>query len=150
MLDRKTVLVFALRQSAVVFSFSAIAIALNSCSQRVDNLARLTMNQCDPAVIRHAAMPLLSGYKYTNNLAGFVVPFDKVPKTIKSMPIFSKDPDLIITWWVATNDDALAFVNGSGFGHWGIVVCQNENSREFDGWAGYTYWTNGIYFYNGQ
>jgi hypothetical protein len=143
-------LISSYRHAMAATLLSVMVISLNSCSRPRGNLTQQTMDECNPAAVRQAAIPLLSKYKNTNNLAGFVVPFDQIPMAIKSMPIFSNAPNLIITWWVTTNNDSLAFVNGSGFGHWGVVVCQNENSREFDGWTGYTYWTNGIYFYNGN
>jgi hypothetical protein len=54
-----------------------------------------------------------------------------------------------VTVWADTNSNALLFVAGSGFGHWGIAVCRNDNGREFDKAPSYTYWMKGIHFYNG-
>jgi hypothetical protein len=80
------------------------------------------------------------------------VPFEEIPAEIKLLPLFSQIPQnqlYIVTVWADTNSNALLFVAGSGFGHWGIAVCRNDNGREFDKAPSYTYWMKGIHFYNG-
>lgn len=126
----------------------SIMIALCGC-QRQDKLINETASHYKPSDVRKLVTPLFSKYSYPG-LAGSIVSDSDISRGIRSLPIFSESPDFIETTWVTTNSDGLAFLNGSGFGHWGIVVCQNDKSREFDGWPGYRYWGDGIYFYNGN
>lgn len=102
--------------------------------------------------IRNAVMPLFSKYKYpTNGYYGeTIIPINEVPKEIKLLPLFAKDPEHINVWWPDKNDDAFLFATGGGLGHWGILVCKNEDDRQFDKEPGYTYWEKGVYLYYGD
>ena len=114
----------------------------------------MTKEHASADIIRKAALPLFAKHHY-NPLSqdDTVVPFKEIPEEIKSLPVFSKIPQnnlFILTAWAGANHDALLFVAGSGFGHWGIAVCKNENDRQFDKTPSYTYWKKGVYFYNGH
>ena len=136
------------------FSWMMISVwMLSGCHSRQDTLFKATKEHASSDEIRKAALPLFSKYHYNSiNQNDMVVPFKEIPKEIKSLPVFSKIPQnnlFILTAWAGTNDSALLFVAGSGFGHWGIAVCKDENDREFDKSPSYTYWKNGVYFYDG-
>jgi hypothetical protein len=126
----------------------AIMTTITGC-QPQKKLIDETAAHYNPSDIRKLVAPLFPKYSYTG-IGGLVVSNSDMPKGIRALPLFSESPDLIETFWATSNGDGLAFLNGSGFGHWGIVVCRKESSREFDGWPGYKYWGDGIYFYNGH
>ena len=126
---------------------------LSGCHSRQDALFEATKERASADDIRTAALPLFSKYHYSSDNQGMVVPFNEIPESIKSLPVFSTIPKnnlFILTAWTGANDTALLFVAGSGFGHWGIAVCKNKNDRQFDKSPSYTYWKKGIYFYNGS
>jgi hypothetical protein len=64
--------------------------------------------------------------------------------------MFPKGEVVIMTVWVGANRDALLFVTGSGFGHWGLLVCKDPKDRQFGKKSAYSYWQDGIYFYHGN
>ena len=97
--------------------------------------------------VRDAVLPLLS----TNAIN----PADKtnqLPRRITELPFFVQQPNDVAVWAVGSPGGerrGLAFVTGSGFGHWGIVVCPFENGTE----AANTLhgkvipWEDGVFFF---
>jgi hypothetical protein len=137
----------------VVFLISIILGVLGCSRQRAS--FKDTEKNCHSADIRNVVLPLFSKYKYPSeeNGTGNVMPFSEVPKEIKSLPVFSTLPAeerLVMTAWAGTNGNALMFVAGSGFGHWGLLVCKDPKDRQFDNMPAFSYWENGIYFYDGD
>jgi hypothetical protein len=102
------------------------------------------------ADIRAAVMPLY--VKYNSPAAGHeMIPYEEIPKVIFSLPFFvSGEPtNYILAYACETN--ALMFATGSGFGHWGIIVCKDANDKSVANGYGneVTLWGDGVYFYRG-
>jgi len=118
-----------------------------------------TMKEYRISEIKAAAIPLFAKYKYTEygytNGNDKLIPYDEIPKVISSLPFFvSGEPtNYIIASALDTN--TIIFMTGSGFGHWGIIVCKDEQNKRVvkaakrDG-DELTLWGNGVYFYRGN
>jgi len=94
--------------------------------------------------IRAAVLPMFSEDPASTN---------PLPRALVSLPIFSDDPTNIVTGYPLGNTNILAFTIGSGFGHWGIVVCRYEKDAEqllqdAREKSRLTPWADGIYFYS--
>jgi hypothetical protein len=97
--------------------------------------------------IRDAVLPL-----FTTNAANSVITSNGVPRQITDLPLFSGEGTHIAIWTVGDlhgERRGLAFVTGSGFGHWGIVVCPfadaQETARTLHGRV--VPWENGVFFF---
>lgn len=78
--------------------------------------------------VRDAVMPLLS-----TNASNRPDKTNQLPRQVAELPFFVQQPNDIAVWAVGSPGGerrGLAFVTGSGFGHWGIVVCPFENGTE--------------------
>ena len=76
-----------------------------------------------------------------------------LPKELTSLPIFADEPKGIVESYPLGNTNILSFVIGSGFGHWGVVVCRSEQEQKQligDDWfkPRLTPWAEGVYFYS--
>jgi len=67
---------------------------------------------------------------------------------IRSLPVFSDDPDEINVFLDSTN--SLTLMIGSGFGHWGMVVIRPGSRETYDGNHITTSipWDDGVYFFS--
>jgi hypothetical protein len=137
----------------VVF-LALIALMSVSCDTRQEKFINATRQSANAELIRKAVVPLFNRYHYEDNIQHDTdFPTKAIPEEIKSLPLFTflpRDEVFILASWESTNGDALLFYSGSGFGHWGIAVCKDENDRQLDNTHGYTYWKSGIYFYDGN
>jgi hypothetical protein len=133
-----------------------LVVSLPGCSQPQDKLIKETLAQSDPAQVRAAVLPLFAKYHDKTDMNGYgqIIPDSDIPKEVKSLPLLqsliTNAPQYILDGWANTNRSALLFATGGGFGHWGIVVCLEENDREFDNVKSYKYWKDGIYIYEGE
>ena len=103
-----------------------------------------TKKQHSATDVRAAVLPLFSADRASTNA---------LPKELTSLPIFSDDPKGIVDSYPLGNTNVLSFVIGSGFGHWGIVVCRSEREQKQptgDDWfkPRLTPWAEGVYFYS--
>jgi hypothetical protein len=94
------------------------------------------------ADIRAAALPLLA--RKDGNA--------EIPKLISALPLFALNGSEISVGIVGDERDggpAIDFTTGSGFGHWGIIVCQSkESDRAARRLNGKIFpWEDGVYFY---
>jgi hypothetical protein len=58
---------------------------------------------------------------------------NKIPQEIAKLPLFAKEGSYIDTSLVGNKRGeprGIAFITGSGFGHWGIVICPFDDSQE--------------------
>ena len=113
-------------------------------NKHLQKLRKATTTQFKASEIRAAALPLFSQNGIFTNPA---------PTQISSLPIFSDAPTNIDTGFPLGNTNILSFHIGSGFGHWGLVVClQDQDSQQLtnDPWfkPRLTPWSDGIYFYS--
>lgn len=134
-----------------------LIVSLSGCDQPQDKLIKETLSKSDPAQVRAAVLPLFTKYQNIDadtNGSGQLIPESDIPNALKSLPIFDSlsinDPQYIINSWANDSRTALIFATGGGFGHWGIVVCHDENDREFDNISRDKYWKDGIYIYEGE
>lgn len=92
--------------------------------------------------IKAAVLPLL-----TNSAAAK----PSIPTEVRSLPLFAQDGSSIDTWAVsdAQGNRGLAFVTGSGFGHWGVVVCLSQDAEKAAKTLHGTImpWEDGVYFW---
>ncbi len=97
-----------------------------------------TKKQHRAADVRAAALPLL---------ALGDIHYGALPTEITSLPIFALSRENIDSWHITTN--ALIFTTGSGFGHWGIVVCRAGSEREATNslHAVVIPWDDGVFFW---
>jgi len=96
------------------------------------------------ADIKAAVLPMFSEVLTSTN---------PLPKAITALPIFSDEPKGIVTGNPLGNTNTLSFSIGSGFGHWGIVVCRYEKDQQQltnDAWfkPRLKLWEDGVYFYS--
>jgi len=78
--------------------------------------------------VRDAVLPLLS-----TNPTNRTDKSNQVPRQVAELPFFVQQTNDVAVWAVGSPSGerrGLAFVTGSGFGHWGIVVCPFENGTE--------------------
>jgi hypothetical protein len=124
-----------------------------SCGSSQEKFMNTTRQSANADSIRKAVAPLFLKYHYDcHSQADTDVPTKAIPEEIKSLPLFTflpKDEAPILASWASTNGNVLLFHTGGGFGHWGIAVCNDDNSHELDNTPSYTYWKKGIYFYDG-
>ena len=110
--------------------------------KRLHQLRDDTKRQCNPADIRAAVLPMFSQELSSTN---------RLPKEITSLPIFSDDPKGIDVGYPLGNTNILDFSIGSGFGHWGIIVCRgsaDEQQLTNDAWfrPRVKAWGSGVFF----
>jgi hypothetical protein len=103
-----------------------------------------TKKQHTASHIKAAVIPMFSEDRASTN---------RLPKDITLLPIFSDDPTNIVVVCPLGNTNILSFVIGSGFGHWGIVVCRDEKDAQQlleDAWhrPRLTSWADGVFFYS--
>jgi hypothetical protein len=111
-----------------------------------------TKDKCNAMEIRSAVLPLFKKYQlHTNSLDPFNIPSDELPSVVRSLPLFSEHPEQIVAWFSGSKNDVLMIETGSGFGHWGIAVCEDTGDRHLLKYHQYiTPWAVGIYFYRGD
>jgi hypothetical protein len=125
----------------IIFA-GAVLILISGCSKPrdFDQIFDSTKKQVQSAVVRQAALPLFS-------LADTNLTSNSLPKEITSLPLFAAAPRDIQCWHLTTN--ALIFMTGGGFGHWGLVVCQGdprpEDTKALHAFV--TPWSDGILFF---
>jgi hypothetical protein len=100
--------------------------------------------------VRSAVLPLFSSYQ-TNGLFPSSVS-NRIPRQIAELPLFAAKGSQNAVWAVGNTHgepQGLAFVTGSGFGHWGIVVCPFENGGQaMKSLHGKVIpWGDGVYFF---
>jgi hypothetical protein len=92
-------------------------------------------------------MPLIE--KYGHAKANTEIPASEIPEKLYSLPLFLGASRSEIMGFVSSKDE-LMFMVGSGFGHWGIVVCKDETSQIAKGMDVHRIklWGDGIFFYS--
>ena len=97
--------------------------------------------------IRGATIPLFNKFVYGDNQP---ILNNELPKEITTLPLFPEGPESVSAYWLVSDSNALMFVAGGGFGHWGIVVSRVDGDRQVVKLLGYrvTPWTNGVFFYS--
>ena len=77
------------------------------------------------------------------------IPLKEVPTIIKSLPIFEEGPQEIEASFSDDRKSGILFIVGSGFGHWGILICKNEIDQSIKERFGRRLipWEKGVYFY---
>jgi|SRR5579859_1639887 len=137
-----------------VVCLTLIVLMAVSCVSRQEKFIHATRQSANADSIRKAVAPLFDKYHYDDHSQHDTdVPLKAIPEEIKSLPLFTflpKGEAFVLASWEGTNSNALLFYSGSGFGHWGMAVCKDENDRQLDNTHGYTYWKMGIYFYDGE
>ena len=102
--------------------------------------------------IRAAVRPLFSKYRLSDH-KGFnfpmEIPTNEIPKEITSLPIFSEGLEYLSGGSINAHPNVLSFVTGGGFGHWGIVICEEPDPAKynFHGDKRFILWEDGVYFY---
>lgn len=111
-----------------------------------------TRNKYNPSDVRKVALPLFFEYKnHTNSVGDSIILLSDIPQEIKNLPLFSKNPNIVSAWSSMTDSNLLVFETGSGFGHWGIAICRDQNDVHLLKFPrNYTTWGDGIYFYRGE
>jgi hypothetical protein len=90
-----------------------------------------TRERCRASEVRSAVLPLFST-NLTNEVSSYSTSRG-IPREIAELPLFAAEGSEIVVWAVGNTWNeprGLAFVTGSGFGHWGIVVCPFENGEQ--------------------
>lgn len=80
------------------------------------------------------------------------MPLQVLPKEITALPVFPDGPREIYAFFVGgdqAEEMALVVWNGSGFGHWGIVICPSDKGKKaLESLKGTLVpWGDGVYFY---
>jgi hypothetical protein len=96
------------------------------------------------ADVRASVMPLFNKYGRRARLTE--IPCAEVPKPVYSLPLFLSGSADDIEAYVCDKDE-LMFMTGSGFGHWGILVCKDEMSEPVKD-VRYKTWGDGIFFFS--
>jgi hypothetical protein len=111
--------------------------------KKFEAMMEASKRQYSSSEVRTAVLPLFSTY-YDRT-----IPNNQLPKEITSLALFAEDPKYILSGPLGTNSDALIFMTGSGFGHWGIVIFRFEDDQRITEWHRKRLipWTNGIFFY---
>jgi len=94
-----------------------------------------------------AVMPLYAKYNHFDSDKD-EIPTNEIPKIIFSLPVFQgAPPEYIRAFALHTNE--LMFMTGSGFGHWGVIVCNDATNNDLAKAYGnrVTLWGDGVYFY---
>jgi len=135
---------FTLLLAAVAFLSIECGCGESSIEKALNKMMAETKSQSSAAEIRAAALPLFS-YGSSN-----AIPISALPREITSLPIFAPEgaSDMYVGR-VRGDSNALMFITGSGFGHWGMVVCQTEDDRKVRADFGKRLipWEHGVYFY---
>jgi hypothetical protein len=123
---------------------AALLAVLTGCGpppavQEFNQMVSATKDRHKASVIKAAVIPLLAANASTNVT---------VPAEVRSLPLFAQPGSTIDTWSVG-DPRGVAFVTGSGFGHWGVVVCPFKDgeraARTLHGTI--TPWEDGVYFW---
>jgi|ERR1035441_2377645 hypothetical protein len=124
-----------------IITVGALAILISGCKPNdFDQTFGDTKKRSQSTAVRQAALPLFS-------LADTNFTKSSLPKEITSLPLFAEDTEDIQCWHVTTN--ALIFMTGAGFKHWGLLVCK-ATPRPEDIKAAGDYrelWGDGIFFF---
>ncbi|MGA2749448.1 MAG: hypothetical protein ABSG59_11785 [Verrucomicrobiota bacterium] len=105
-----------------------------------------TKRQFKPADIQAALSPFFSAQAASNNFPKEISAL--LPDQIRSLPIFSDNPDGIMAFLDSSN--SLMMMVGSGFGHWGMVVIRPGSQETYDGnnLTASIPWGDGVYFFS--
>jgi len=134
----------SLMSAAVV---AAVLAVLTGCGppaavREFNQMVLATKDRHKASAIKAAVIPLLASTAPTNA---------PVPAEVRALPLFTQPGSTIDTWSVGDSDGnrGLAFVTGSGFGHWGVVVCPfKDGERAASTLHGtITPWEDGVYFW---
>jgi hypothetical protein len=113
--------------------------------RKYDAMVAATKRQAGASAVRQSVIPLFEKYGATNSVD---IPSTEVPSILSSLPIFAEDSTNISVNWIG-GSEALMFHIGSGFGHWGIIVCRRGTNSISDKWMveRITPWGDGVFFY---
>ena len=106
-----------------------------------------TKNKFHVSDIRSVVQPLYRKYNHPHSPQDDIPPAE-VPKLIYSLPIFSgAAPGDILAFALDTNQ--LMFMMGSGFGHRGIIICDDKTTKELItvDRSRIMLWADGVFFY---
>jgi hypothetical protein len=135
---------FVFLQYVAVVCLVSMWISVVGCGPSAETLAFQTAIAKTKANYRSADVRsvALSLYGRTD------IPENAIPKTITSLPVFRSAAPADISG-IVLNTNAIMFYTGSGFGHWGIVLCKNPLDETVPKSYGkkVTPWDQGIYFY---
>src|SRR3990172_9210888 len=145
---------FSAGSSAMMFFIFVVPLLVLGCGcgpspgwKHFNQKIELTKRQHAASEVRTAVLPLFAMYSYGDNRA---FPRSELPKELTSLPLFAPEGARgMDVGWVMEDPNSLMFTVGSGFGHWGIVVCRDPDDRKVHEVLGghLVQWGEGIYFY---
>jgi hypothetical protein len=137
-----------------IIYLSALIIALSGCgpsdadNKFIDQVEQ-TKQQSKIYEIKAATIPFALKHHPRE-----IIPSKEVPGQISALPILSEaagEVEAIFLTEDKTGTNAVMFEIGSGFGHWGIIVCPSDNEdcrKARSGLAGTVIpWQEGVYFW---
>lgn len=130
----------------VLLGLTAIAgCGPNSDGLRIRAGINATQRQVRVADVRAAASGLFDEHMHPNQ----TIPTDQIPMAIASLPVFLGAPRTDIDGSVCDQGE-LFFMTGSGFGHWGILICRDKTvdmPKQFPK-GKLTWWGDGVFFFS--
>lgn len=113
--------------AAIAFGVLVLGCGQSPAVKQFQQQIAQTRQQCKAAEVRRAVFLLQARWDDPNR--GFV-PVDQWPKEIRDIALFQDDVGDLhpMIFPSSSGKDALGLVAGSGFGHWGIIVCSDTNS----------------------
>jgi hypothetical protein len=134
-----------------VVVFFTLSLTISGCKPsvpaRIHTWMDETKKQAKPEDVRAALAPFFSYDGEHFSAAHIIWLTNQLPIQVQSLPIFSFDPTHID---VECQEDrnVLSLTEGSGFGHWGMVVLRPGYSKDFTTNVEYIPWGDGVYFYD--
>ena len=134
-----------------IVGWSALSLTVCGCKPSVPASIHIWMDetkkQAKPEDVRAALAPFFSYDGEHSGKLHMIWLTNQLPSQIQSLPIFSFDPAHID---IECQEDrnVLSLTEGSGFGHWGMVVLRPGYSADFLTNAEYVAWGDGVYFYD--
>lgn len=137
---------------SIAFLVASAALMGSGCSKthemkQYELNVKMTKDGVKSSEIASAVHSLLKKYP-----SGVDIPDSEIPSSITGLPVFSHHTNDVTAIWNGECTNAVMFVTGGGFGHWGIVVCPTNDpqqqrmvfryGRKLEAWGG------GIYFYH--
>jgi hypothetical protein len=136
----------------IAFLIVSVLIFGSGCNETSEMKAyelkvKMTKVEVKSSEVASAVHSLLTNYK-----AGGDIPDSKLPPLITRLPVFSYGTNDVTAIWNGECTNALMFVTGGGFGHWGVVVCPTNDPQRQRMVSRYgrklEAWGDGVYFYH--
>lgn len=144
---------FGILSRRLVFATCTLALLVSGCDRgpsklgkHINQLINDTKRQIKPGEIQAALSPFFSMHAPSNSFPEEITAH--LPDRIRSLPIFSDNPDGIYV--SLDSPDSLALMIGSGFGHWGIVVIRPGSRETYHGnrITDSIAWDGGVFFFS--